>query len=269
MTVEITCPYCSFSKQMSTGKIPPGARWATCPRCKQRFEFDFQDPTVGIQAVSTGRRASSKRSSSPIEKRYTSPWERRSELGIWRGLYDSFKRVLLSPGNIFGTMTHKDGIKEPLAFGLLLGSLGAMFWFFWDFLMLGDSIMSRWPGLIGQFSLGFIFFIVMVLTPLFVLIGMFVVSSILHLSLLIIGGGRNGFEGTFRVVAFYQSTKLLEFVPFVCWFFGWFWHIVVQVIGLREMHETSYLRTIIAMILPIAVILILSMAILIPMFIFL
>ena len=53
-------------------------------------------------------------------------------------------------------MTHKGGMKEPLAFGLLLGSLGAMFGFFWDFLMLGDSIMSRWPGLIGEFNLGFI-----------------------------------------------------------------------------------------------------------------
>jgi hypothetical protein len=166
-------------------------------------------------------------------------------------------------------MTHKGGIKEPLAFGLLLGSLGAMIGFFWDFLMIGDRLITKWPTVIGQFNLGVIFLIVMILTPFFVMMSMFVVSGILHLCLLIAGGGRNGFEGTFRVVAFSQSTKILELVPFIGRFIGWLWHFIVQVIGLREMHETSYLRTIIAMILPIVLIFIISMAIIVPLFIFL
>ena len=261
MTVKITCPYCNFSKQMSTGKIPQGTRWATCPRCKQRFEFVFQDSVVGIQGVPTREGAGSKRDASP--------WERRSELGVWKGLYETFKGVLFSPGKVFSTMTHKGGLKEPLAFGLLLGSLGAMFGFFWEFLIIRESLISKWPSLFGQFNLGLIFLIIMMLTPLFVAFRMFVVSGILHLCLLITAGGRNGFEGTFRVVAFSQSTKILELVPFVGGFVGWFWHLIVQVIGLREMHETSYLRTVIAMILPIVLILIISMAIIIPLLIFL
>jgi len=61
----------------------------------------------------------------------------------------------------------------------------------------------------------------------------------------------------------------LELVPFIGRFIGWLWHFIVQVIGLREMHETSYLRTIIAMILPIVLIFIISMAIIVPLFIFL
>ena len=261
MTVKITCPYCNFSKQTSTGKIPPGTRWATCPRCKQRFEFNFQDPVGGIQEVPTGKGAGSKRGASP--------WERRSELGVWKGLYETFKGVLFSPGKVFSTMTHNGGIKEPLAFGLLLGSLGAMFGFFWEFLIVRESLISKWPSLFGQFNLGLVFLIIMILTPLFVMLGMFVVSGVLHVCLLITGGGRNGFEGTFRIVAFSQSTKILELVPFVGGFVGWFWHLIVQVIGLREMHETSYLRTIIAMILPIVLIFIISMAMIVPLFIFL
>jgi hypothetical protein len=71
------------------------------------------------------------------------------------------------------------------------------------------------------------------------------------------------------MVAFSQSTKILELVPFVGGFVGWFWHLIVQVIGLREMHETSYWRTIIAMILPIVFIFIISMAIIVPLFVFL
>jgi hypothetical protein len=261
MTVKITCPYCNFSKQMSPGKIPPGTKWATCPRCKQRFEFVFQDPAAGIQEAPTRNGAGSNRG--------PSPWEMRSDLGIWKGLYETFKSVLFSPKIVFSTMTHKGGMREPLAFGLLLGSLGAMFGFFWDFLMIGERLVSRWPNFFGQFSMSLIFLVVIILTPLFVMVSMFVVSSILHLSLIIVGGGRSGFEGTFRIVAFSQSTKILDLIPFVGGFVGWFWHIIVQVIGLREMHETSYLRTIIAMILPIIFIFIISIAIFVPLFVFL
>ena len=109
----------------------------------------------------------------------------------------------------------------------------------------------------------------MILTPLYVIINMFVVSGILHLCLVITGAGRNGFEGTFRIVAFSQSIKLLALVPFVGGFVGWFWHFIVQVIGLREMHETSSLRTIIAMLLPIVLIFMIFIAITVPLFIFL
>ncbi len=261
MTLKITCPFCDFSKQMPEEKIPPGAKWANCPRCKHRFEFPFQEPAFGFQGTQTGKGADSRRGASP--------WERRSELGTWQGLYETFKGVLFSPGNLFSTMTHKGGIKEPLAFGLLLGSLGTMLGVFWQFLMIGDRLISTWPNLIGQFSLGLIFLIVMILTPLYVIINMFVVSGILHLCLVITGAGRNGFEGTFRIVAYSQSIKLLSLVPFVGGFVGWFWHFIVQVIGLREMHETSSLRTIIAMLLPIVLIFMIFIAITVPLFIFL
>ena len=39
MTVDLTCPFCSFSKKVPKEKIPAGVRWATCPRCQRRFEI--------------------------------------------------------------------------------------------------------------------------------------------------------------------------------------------------------------------------------------
>lgn len=259
MPVKITCPYCNFSKEMSEEKIPPGVKWANCPRCKQRFEFSFHEAVFGFPGEQTGGDSN----------RRPSPWERRSELGLWQGLYETFKAVLLSPVNLFSTMTHKGGIREPLAFGLLLGSLGVMFGVFWQFLMMEDRLISNWPNVMGQFGLGLIFLIVMVLTPLYVLISLFVVSGILHLCLIIVGAGRSGFEGTFRIVAFSQSIKILGLVPFVGGVIAWFWHLVVLVIGFREMHETSYVRTIIALLLPIALMFILFLATMSLIFVFL
>ncbi len=83
MTLKITCPFCDFTKQMPEEKIPPGAKWANCPRCKHRFEFPVHEPAFGFQGTQTGKGADSRRGASP--------WERRSELGTWQGFYETFK----------------------------------------------------------------------------------------------------------------------------------------------------------------------------------
>ena len=260
MPVTITCPYCNFSREVEEGRIPPGVKWATCPRCKHRFEFSFQGPVFDFQGEQAGGEET-------ILRRGPSPWERRSDLGIWHGLYETFKGVLFSPEKLFSTMTHEGGLKEPLAYGLLLGSVGGMLGVFWQFLMVGESLNSTLPSVIGQVNLGFIFLAVMIMTPFYILINMFVVSGILHLCLVIVGAARNGFEGTFRTVAFSQSTKILGLVPILGGLIGWVWHFIVQVIGLREMHETSYLRTIIAMLLPVALMVVIILAVVILYFV--
>jgi hypothetical protein len=255
MPVTITCPSCNFSREIPEGKIPPGVKWATCPRCNYRFEFSFQDPVFDFQGEQAGEGADARRG--------PSPWERRSELGVWQGLYETFKGVLFSPEKLFSTMTHEGGLQEPLAYGLLLGSLGTMLGLFWQFLMVGDRLTSILPNVIGQINLGLIFLAAMIMTPFYILINMLVISGILHLCLVIVGAARNGFEGTFRIVAFSQSIKVLGLVPIVGGLVGWVWQFIVQVIGLREMHETSNLRTITAMLLPVAFILIIILVVVI------
>ena len=37
--MKITCPACSFTRDVDTGKLSPTAALATCPRCKERFRF--------------------------------------------------------------------------------------------------------------------------------------------------------------------------------------------------------------------------------------
>ena len=259
MPVTITCPYCNFSREIPEGKIPPGVKWATCPRCKHRFEFSFPEPIFDFQGEQTGDETKLRRG--------PSPWERRSDLGIWQGLYETFKGVLFSPEKLFSTMTHTGGLKEPLAYGLLLGSIGGMLSVFWQFLMVGQTLTTSLTSVIGQINLGFIFLAVMIMTPFYILINMFVVSGILHLCLVIVGAGRNGFEGTFRTVAFSQSIKIFGLVPILGGLIGWVWHFIVQVIGLREMHETSYLKTIIAMLLPVAIMVVIILAVVILYFV--
>jgi hypothetical protein len=261
MMVEITCPKCNFSKKIPKAKIPDKARWATCPRCKQRFEFALIDPDISI-----GQREEQQNGENRIDRVYP-PWETRSELGLWKSVYQTTRAVLFSPEDLFCNMIFKAGIKEPLAFGLLLGSVGAMFGIFWQFLVLSGSLTALNLSTSGQLTMSMVFLALIIIAPLFVIISMFLTSSILHLLLLLVKGRGNAFEATFRVVSYSQATQLLGLFPFIGGLIGFLWMIIVQIIGLKEIHETSYLKVIIAFLIPPALILLLVMAIVVPLFI--
>ena len=85
-----------------------------------------------------------------------------------------------------------------------------------------------------------------VLSPFVVAAALFAVSGILHLFLRVVRGANHGFEGTFRVVAYGQTTQILGAVPFIGGLIGGLWYLVVLVAGLREIHETTYARVILA-----------------------
>ncbi|MBW1998880.1 MAG: YIP1 family protein [Deltaproteobacteria bacterium] len=257
--VLIVCPNCNFSKEIQREKIPPGVRFATCPRCKRRFELVFGQGFAEEGDMGAGKGGDAESLTGKLP-----PWENRLELGIWQGIYKTFKEVLLSPETFFKKMNCETGIKEPLAFGLLLGSIGSMLSFFWQFLTGWRGIASMAQGVLGQIGLGLIFLVVMILIPLFVLVTMFLASAGMHLCLMILKAGNKGFEGTFRVVAYSQAAQVLGFFPFVGGVIGGFWQFIVQIIGLREIHGTSYLRVFMALFLGLVLIILMVVAMVIP-----
>jgi len=84
----------------------------------------------------------------------------------------------------------------------------------------------------------------------FVIIGYFIAAGVLHLCLLIIGGARRDFEATFRVVCYAAGANLFNIVPFCGGLVAWLWNAVLNVIGVREAHEISTGRALLAYCLP-------------------
>jgi hypothetical protein len=247
MTIEIACPYCNFSKKVPKEKIPIGVNRAKCPQCAESFEFnpinnefDFQEQQMWQEKEQESSKAS--------------PWENLSDLGVRQGIYQTFKSVLFSPKKFFEPMARVKGTKEPFAFGLLLGSIGTMFYFFWQFLLMPSRIPSIINPLLERFPMNSIFFGILLISPLLVILGMFIYGGVIHLCLLIVGGGGSGFNGTFRVIAYSQATGILSIIPFFGGIIGWFWNIIILIVGLRNIHKTSYPRVIIAILIPIGLI---------------
>ena len=165
-------------------------------------------------------------------------------------------------------MSFKGGVKEPLAFGLLLGSIGTMFEFFLGFLVLFGTLIPLINSFLPEIQFGstaiiVVFMLIMVLAPLFETITIFITSCLLHLLLLIFSAGKNKFEATFRVVSYSRATKVWSLIPFIGAWIGWFWRLSVHIVGLREIHETSYLRVIIVVLTPLILKILMGVAVLI------
>ena len=237
--IEITCPQCNYTKKIPSEKIPPGTRWIKCPQCGNRFEYI------------------KKEGDEEDKKRYATPWENRLHFGLWKGVKQTITSVLFSPRNMFATMPVKEGLREPLAFGLLVGSISSMCAFFWEFLIAHSNLLESFDGLFLSVGAPIIFLIFIFLSPLLVSLSIVISSLFIHLLLLLVRAANNRFEATFRVVAYSQATSIWSIIPFIGSPIGWIWRSIVQIIGLKEAHETSYLRIIVAFCIPIVVLLLL------------
>jgi hypothetical protein len=272
VTTEITCPFCHFSKKIPEKTIPVSAKWAICPQCKQKFEISLSNSETRPFAEEEGlnrdlNEVGMNSGKEPI--RNGAPWENRSETGFTKGTYLTLKEALFSPSTFFRGLTFKGGIREPFAFGLLIGAVGSMFGIFWPVLMMSGGLFPFGEAIFGHLTVGLIFLVMVVAVPVCVTLSMFIYSAIIHLLLMIVGGGKNKFEATFRVVAYSQAAQALDLIPVVGSWIGGIWQLIIQVIGLREMHNISYLRVFIAFLLPVGIIFLLIMLALVPLLIYL
>ena len=271
MTTEIACPFCHFSKKIPEKKIPVSAKWAICPQCNQKFEISLSNKTRPFAEEKGLNRGPHEAGQGSGEEplRDGAPWENRSETGFAKGTYRTVKEALFSPTTFFRGLTFNNGIREPLAFGLLVGAVGNMFGIFWPVLMMSGGLFPFGEAIFGHLTVGLIFLVMVVAVPVCVTLSMFIYSAIIHLLLMIVGGGKSRFEATFRVVAYSQAAQALDLIPVVGSWIGGIWQLIIQVIGLRETHNISYLRVFIAFLLPVGIIFLLIMLALVPLLIYL
>jgi hypothetical protein len=86
--------------------------------------------------------------------------------------------------------------------------------------------------------------------PVFIVVGMFVVSGILHVVLLALAGGGRGFEATFRVVAYNHAVSLFNLVPVCGGLVGLVAALVLTIIGLSEAHQITRGKAAAAVLIP-------------------
>jgi hypothetical protein len=182
------------------------------------------------------------------------PWDERQTKGLFNAFIETLQMVLIRPVAAFTAMKRDGGLGEPLLYAIIGGTFGGLFAVTYNFALRSIAPFEDRHGALAHVfgGLGWIF--LLLLTPLFVVIGMFVVSAILHLCLMIVGGARQSFEATFRVVCFAEgSAGPLLVIPFCGGLITGIWKIILYCIGLARAHETETGRAVIAVLLPVIV----------------
>jgi hypothetical protein len=186
------------------------------------------------------------------------PWERRADLGALNGFIESLKLFVTGPTEAFAQTIKRGDYGSPLLFAIIVGWIGLAIGQIWETLM-GASILSVLPAEIRNqvpFALGsagsFLFNVIF--APVFIIIGIFIWSAILHLCLIIVNGLRQsqaGFEGSFRIVAYSTVAQLANLVPILGDIICLVWTLVLAVIGAKEIHRTEQGKAVLAVLIPV------------------
>src|SRR5438034_4539278 len=182
------------------------------------------------------------------------PWDERQTKGLFNAFIETLQMVLGKPVVAFTAMKREGGLGEPLLYAVIGGTFGGVFAVTYNFALRSFGSFGDRHGAMEHLFGGIGWIFLLILTPLFVAIGMFVVSAILHVCLMIVKGAKQSFETTFRVVCFAEgSVSPLLVIPFCGGVITGIWKIVLYCIGLARAHETETVRAVIAVLLPLIV----------------
>ena len=184
------------------------------------------------------------------------PWERRGELGFIKAWFDTVSLLITKPGDAFTMMRPEGGVGDPLIFGLIGGCAGTIV------SLLFQGVFQSLPGFGSRnnafdvFGLGPWGFLLLyaALSPILIIIGLFIGSAVLHLCLMLVGGANRSFETTFRVACFTAgAANLFSMIPVCGGIITAVYNIVLECIGLSRAHQTTTGKALMAIFLPLIV----------------
>lgn len=288
--MQIICPKCEFMQDVPDEKIPPKAEKATCPKCGEKFKFrsvpkqEFQleeesgdhstqntttesdsgysqesdqDDSIwsSLENIGQEEHSEGKQPPPPPGPGFEIPWENLNQFGFFPGFIETIKRAMLAPKAFFYRMPLK-GLAMPLAFFLLISVTQALATFIWNMAGIFPTTAQHGSGEFGMGMMGLGSVFIIVIYPLFMGLWLFIASGVTHIFLTFFKAGNSGFEGTFRATAYGTAPMILSLLPFVGPVAGAAWSLVITIIGYKNIHETTFVRIIMAMLTPVLVLVI-------------
>ena len=181
------------------------------------------------------------------------PWESRDQVGFFVGLFETVRTFLLEPKATFEAMRPNGGLGAPLFFFFIMSLLGLLAGVAYQVLaqtIQGTGASDGQP-LALIFRSGFFTGLTIIVTPVFLIAGVFFTSGLLHLALMLVGGANRPFEATFRVVCYAGgATAVLQLLPLCGGIAASVYNLVLLVIGISTVQAISKARTITAIFLP-------------------
>jgi len=198
---------------------------ARCPSCRNTFSTDrpgrqdcpicakpliVPEPAAAVPAHDAAARA---------EEPAGTPWERRGELGFWTGWLQTLQQALLVLG---GQREQMRRLVESMSRDRDLGPMLRR--------MIDVQTQASSPGWVVA---------LVVLTPLFSLVFLYLNAAVTHGVAALLGQARRGFPATFAACAYACAPLALLAVPACGSIVGVLWLIVLTAIGMKITHRIS------------------------------
>lgn len=170
------------------------------------------------------------------------PWEN-DGASFPRDLFRSWMEVMLRPVEFFRALNSASPFSKPLIFFLVFSVLGATL-----------SMLSRMAGgmegydfLGGPVYIWFSFFA----SPFIALLGLAMNVGLTHLGVLLFIPTRKNIGVTGRMYCYVAAPTVMALVPFLGWLISIVWALVLSVIGIQQVHETTTGRALAAVLVPV------------------
>jgi hypothetical protein len=253
----VKCPQCGFEQEATD----------ECIRCgviiSKFLKYQGEVKPVGVESAgSTAVDGTSPQGQGPQPQSIigtpmemptsSTPWEDMANLGFFRAFFKTLTEVLFSPSQFFREMPVDKNIHYSLLYGIIMGFFVALSGLLWRFAFSG--IMGKTQGMEGAhanaFFAPFFFIIYALILPLIIALILYVISGILHTTLMLVGGNHKGLDATFRVVAYTQSTQVFYLVPILGALVYLVYTPILLAIGFKESHQISTGKAVFAVLLP-------------------
>jgi phage FluMu protein Com len=200
------------------------------------------------------------------------PWEaKKQSFGTW---WETMTLIIGSPSRAFTQMRQYGGLGGPMIYTMIgvaipvvvmllimvpIGLIIALIAAQEGGARGGGAVLGGGVIMMVAMAVGFAIGIFV-----FVPISIFITAGIYHLCLMMVGGAKQQFETTFRVVAYVQGAitpigMLLGLIPYLGGLIQAIWVIVLVIIGLARAHEIPTGKSALAVLLPVGVCFVLMM----------
>jgi hypothetical protein len=244
--VEFLCPHCGQAYQGNDERGLPYPRTFTCVTCDRAV--DARQMTVRPVAPDA-------------QGRVGSPWDDRRHIGLWRAWWATFTRTLVAAPTFFREHVGQSNA-EAYWFAVMSTCIGAVLSMAMQLVLTTILMVAQSGGpVLGVLELALLACMMLIWPLIGPPINGIIMGGCAHLVLVLSTPQRRSFGHTYRVILYGMGPHALAAIPLCGSYVAGIWSIVAIILGIREVHQTSGWLAAVAVLWPLALVLLLVFAI--------
>lgn len=227
-----------------------------CPKCGA----DFRSDVSGVVVCPT----CSERVMVLMLPKDGTEWDKSLQGDYVNAFFNTVKKSILKPVEHFEEVRDGRGYLKPLVYITVISMFvflcAAAYQAGFQAIAVSMDMASKVRGTLFPFfafSAPLTVFVLAVSTligvPLFVIVMTFIQAGICHLCLMIVSAANRGYEGTFRTICYASGPQVIQILPLLGGFVGPLWQMALTIVGFKVVHRTSYVRSVVAVFLPMMI----------------